>query len=118
MYFVDSLNISKRDFYKMTNISRGTLESKTGITEDTIGKIFAVYQNISPAWLLKGEGEMLITEISLPTIVTDKGSEYSICQLCKEKDRTIEALQKALLALEKVNNSLEVINTHSLPQTG
>lgn len=59
LQFVDTLGISKRDFYAKTGISRGTLESATGITEDTIAKVFAIYPDLSPSWLIIGIGEML-----------------------------------------------------------
>lgn len=59
LYFVDTLGISKRDFYTKTGISRGTLESNTGITEETIAKLIAIYPNINSSWLLIGEGEVL-----------------------------------------------------------
>lgn len=59
MQFIDTLGISKREFYARTGISRGTLESPTGITEDTLAKFIAFYPNISPEWLLMGEGEAL-----------------------------------------------------------
>ena len=58
MQFVDTLEISKRDFYDKTGISRGTLESQTGITEETLTKFFATYNNINPIWVLTGEGIM------------------------------------------------------------
>lgn len=51
LQFIDTLGISKRDFYAKTGISRGTLESATGITEDTIAKVFATYSNLSPSWI-------------------------------------------------------------------
>ena len=38
LYFANSLGISKREFYSKIQVSRGTLESKTGITEDEIGR--------------------------------------------------------------------------------
>lgn len=41
LQYVDTLGISKRDFYAKTGISRGTLESSTGITEDTYYKRFS-----------------------------------------------------------------------------
>lgn len=59
LHFVDTLGITKRDFYAKTGISRGTLESATGITEDTITKVFATYPSLSPSWLVVGVGEML-----------------------------------------------------------
>ena len=56
---IDSLGISKREFYAKTGISRGTQESSTGITEKTMAKVFAVYSDINPEWLLTGNGEMM-----------------------------------------------------------
>lgn len=62
LQFIDTLGISKRDFYAKTGISRGTLESGTGITEDTIAKVFATYSNLSPSWIFLNQGEMLINQ--------------------------------------------------------
>lgn len=59
LFFASTLGISKRDFYAKIGVSRGTLESKTGITEDVITKFFATYPEVSVEWLMTGEGEML-----------------------------------------------------------
>lgn len=59
MFFAGTLGISKRDFYAKIGVSRGTLESKTGITEDVVTKFFATYPEVSVEWLMIGEGEML-----------------------------------------------------------
>lgn len=56
LQFVENLGISKREFCDKTGISRGTLESHTGITEETITKFFATYPNINPTWLFTGVG--------------------------------------------------------------
>lgn len=61
LYFAGTLGISKRDFYAKIGVSRGTLESKTGITEDVIAKFFAAYPEVSIEWLMLGVGEMLKT---------------------------------------------------------
>lgn len=58
LFFAESLGISKRDFYKKIGVSRGTLESRTGITEDIVAKFIAAYPDISLEWLIRGEGEM------------------------------------------------------------
>lgn len=68
LYFADTLNISKREFYKKISVSRGTLESSTGITEDIMAKFIATYPEVSPEWLVLGNGPMI------------KSSEYSINQ--------------------------------------
>ena len=62
LQFVESLNISKRDFYGRVGISRGTLESKTGITEDVMAKFIATYPEVNIEWLISGIGQMLNTE--------------------------------------------------------
>ena len=59
LLFAGTLGISKRDFYTKIGVSRGTLESKTGITEDVITKVFATYPEVSVEWLMTGNGEML-----------------------------------------------------------
>lgn len=59
--YVDILNISKREFYSEIGVSRGTLESKTGITEDILAKFIARYPLVSTDWLINGSGPMLKT---------------------------------------------------------
>lgn len=66
LLFAASLGISKRDFYTKIGVSRGTLESKTGITEDVITKFFATYPEVNIEWLMTGRGEMLSDESVAP----------------------------------------------------
>jgi len=67
LQFADTLCISKREFYAIIDVSRGTLESKTGITEDVVAKFIAKYPSINPIWLLTGEGEMIKKEENTDT---------------------------------------------------
>lgn len=55
--FAESLGISKRDFYTKIGVSRGTLESKTGITEDVVAKFIATYPKVNIEWLITGKGD-------------------------------------------------------------
>lgn len=59
--FARSLGCSKRDFYKKIGVSRGTLESKTGITEDVLAKFIATFPEVSIKWLWSGEGPMYLS---------------------------------------------------------
>jgi phage repressor protein C with HTH and peptisase S24 domain len=68
LHFVDFLDISKREFYNKTSISRGTLESNTGITEETLAKIFATFDELNINWVFTGEGQMLKSDF--PHIAT------------------------------------------------
>lgn len=58
LHFAETLGISKRNFYAQVGISRGTLESKTGITEDVVAKFIAAFPDVNVEWLITGTGEM------------------------------------------------------------
>lgn len=70
LQYAATLGISKRDFYTRIGVSRGTLESATGITEDVMAKFIAKYPDINLEWLLTGHGDMLKSETVNP-IATD-----------------------------------------------
>lgn len=66
LQFAGTLGISKRDFYTKIGVSRGTLESKTGITEDIMAKFIATFPDINYEWLLSGRGSMLKNNDNTP----------------------------------------------------
>lgn len=68
LQFAESLGISKREFYAKIGVSRGTLESKTGITEEVLAKFIAAYPNVSIEWLLTGDGDSEKKCLSTPSI--------------------------------------------------
>lgn len=72
--FADTLDISKREFYKKTGISRGTLESSTGITEETLAKFIATFKELSLEWILTGEGPMLRSDLPAAHLATEPGA--------------------------------------------
>lgn len=59
--FAETLGISKREFYSQIGVSRGTLESKSSITEDVMARFIARFPQVSPSWLLTGKGDMIIS---------------------------------------------------------
>lgn len=67
LLFADNLNISMRDFYARTGISRGTLESKTSITEVIMAKFIATYPKVNIDWLITGNGTMTKDDDPIPT---------------------------------------------------
>lgn len=78
--FAGTLGISKRDFYAKIGVSRGTLESKTGITEDVITKFFATYPQVSIEWLMTGDGNMFKTPSSPNTLpINERPTESATC---------------------------------------
>ncbi len=60
--FIDVQGITKLEFCEKTKISYANLRGKSLLSEiggDKIAEILSVYDNISPDWLLTGQGPML-----------------------------------------------------------
>lgn len=114
LQFIEYLQISKREFYAETGISRGTLESSTSITEETLAKFIDKYQNISPAWLLLGDGEIIqkpeenkLMMAHEPAAKYYKELKSLSCEQCELRERLLEAKEetiKALRAIIRANN--------------
>lgn len=100
LQFADTLGISKRDFYAKIGVSRGTLEAKTGITEEIMAKFIATFPDISVDWLVTGRGNKFNTKTpeirnisNVPNIVPDivpvpklqKNGTFAEYQDCLEK---------------------------------
>lgn len=58
--YLDAKGISKYECYKNTSITNGVLSQVNGLSEDNLIKIISFYRDLSPVWLLTGEGEMLV----------------------------------------------------------
>lgn len=59
---LDTIEMSKRKFYRITGISNGVLDKISGLTEDNIEKYLQNFPEINPNWLITGEGNMLLSE--------------------------------------------------------
>lgn len=92
LLYADSLGISKRSFYSAIGVSRGTLEAKTGITEDVLTKFIATYKNVSLQWLILGEGEMLKNGHTLP--------DENLLEIITDQQKTIKFLREKVEDLE------------------
>lgn len=114
LQFIDTKNISMRDFYTQSGISRGTLESQSGITEDTVAKFIAVYPNISPTWLLYGTGSPELAPYQRPdhditgNHVNDPITSYGnkVCQQCELRERLLEAKDQTIASLQQLVDEL------------
>lgn len=100
LQFADTLNISKREFYKIIGVSRGTLESNTGITEDILAKFIASYPDVDIEWLIIGKEKRIKEE-------TEK--ENSGIDITPLLDR-IEKLSAENALLKKENEELKESN--------
>ncbi len=88
--FLDYKGITAYKFYKETGISRGILTQKNGMSEDNTLRFLDYYPEVSPSWLLTGEGEMLKSNAG----VSNNESE-------------VAALKKEVAELQKENNQLK-----------
>lgn len=62
MQYLEYKGISKYKFYQETGITNGILSKNNGISEENLLNFLSYYRDISPNWLLTGEGSMLICE--------------------------------------------------------
>ena len=67
LLFLAKKGITQYEFYQKTGITRGILGQNNGISEENISRFLAYYTEVSPEWLLTGQGEMLRQAESLPT---------------------------------------------------
>lgn len=57
-YYIDNLGIGITKFYKESGVTYGVLSQKSNLSEDNIVKFLTRYAEVSPDWLLLGQGEM------------------------------------------------------------
>lgn len=103
--YVDILNISKRKFYDKTGISRGTLESNTGITEDIMAKFINIYPEINIDWLVIGEGSMLKQDNAQPA-AANSDLPPGPCRQCELRERLLASQEERIAELREHLNSL------------
>ena len=103
MQFIAELGKSKREFYSLTGISRGTLESKTGITEDTLMKLFAAFPDLSPIWIFTGKGEKFQSQQNKtsPLFTANENIEDKLLNIIAQKDVEIKALAEEIGKLKQ-----------------
>lgn len=114
LHYAASLGGSKREFYASIGVSRGTLESKTGITEETMAKFIATHPDVNIEWLLTGRGNMLKSEHPSNNILTEDGISKG------KKEDTIAHAEvvetRPRIPLEAAAGSLSVL-TQSINQS-
>lgn len=85
-YFVTTMGITKTDFYKATGLSNGMLDKGCGISALNIQKILQEYPNLDSAWLVNGEGSMLVDpELGNVVVGEDKSGTATFLDLVSGK---------------------------------
>lgn len=119
LQYLDYKGISQYEFYKNTGITRGILTQNNGISEENISRLLVVFGEISPNWLITGDGNMLKSSSNIipkqPPEMSQMVQETSVqygCKLCKEKDDRIVDLKDTINNLKEMNASYQgIINT-------
>lgn len=107
MDYIDNLNITKEKFFKDTGLSASNFKGKGAKSElggDKIVKILTVFPDLSPKWLLTGEGP--------PLVETNSNCKQSSpelppgpCQQCSIREKLITQQEETIeLLKEKVDH--------------
>ena len=107
--YIDFKGISVAAFERsigMANASFGkSLKKQGAIGTDKLENILNIYPDISPAWLLKGEGNMILTgEVSQPT---QEPAPTYLLNMVNEKDLTIREQAEEIGELRERIRQLE-----------
>jgi len=62
LLYLANKGVTPYEFYKISGVTRGILQQNNGISEENITRFLAYATDVSPAWLLTGEGSMLKTK--------------------------------------------------------
>ena len=111
--YIDFKGISIAAFERsigMANASFGkSLKNQGAIGTDKLENILTVYPDISPMWLLKGIGEMLLQNGDIPT--THETAPTYLLDMLSQKDNTIreqaEEIGKLKQRIQELTQRLE-----------
>lgn len=74
MKFLEYKGVSKYEFYQKTGISNGILSQKNGLSEENLLRFLNYFGEISPEWLLTGNGPMLRSDLPVARPATEPGA--------------------------------------------
>jgi len=110
LLIAETKGISKTEFFKDVQLSYANFkggQKNTALSSDAMVAILSKHPDISPAWLLMGEGTMMRKEerdvvSALPTEIAPATAEglgiYK--QLVNALEQTVKAQEKTILSLE------------------
>lgn len=130
LQFIDYKGFSKRKFYAETGLSNGILDKTSGLSVETLEKIYSVFPEINLEWLITGKGEMLKSSQNI-TIkdnlnsaivsnnsgsignisVNDRKEDIAVLyERLEHKDREIALLERELSSYKYTEAKLEKAN--------
>jgi transcriptional regulator len=106
LQFIDYKNLSKNKFYKETGLANGILDKNSGLSAESIEKIYSKYPEINLHWLLTGEGDMLRKETVIQQAHNNISSTITQHQTINAPD-DYETLKKENQRLTQENSGLK-----------
>lgn len=107
LLIAEKKGISKTEFFKDVGLSYANFkggQKNTALSSDAMIAILTRHPDISPAWLLMGEGKMMRSAETVspePQIVASSSEGSSVSkQLVAALEQTIKAQEKTISALE------------------
>lgn len=97
LQYIDSKGISRYKFYQITNLSNGFLDKDGAIGSDKCEIILSHFPDLSPRWLITGEGNMIYTDEQEPTVYKT---------LFEQKEKEIRELNREI---GKLNYKIELL---------
>lgn len=68
------------------------LSGDNAINSKTLSKVFSIFPDVNPRWLITGVGEMFLSETKNSEVVNEPNEDYSLTE-----DKLLEAKLKAIL---------------------
>jgi len=107
LLIAEKKGISKTEFFKDVGLSYANFkggQKNTALSSDAMIAILTRHSDISPAWLLMGEGKMMRAAETVspePQMATSSSEGSSVSkQLVAALEQTIKAQEKTISALE------------------
>jgi len=118
--FVEHKKISKNRFYKETGLSNGFLDKNNHPGADKLEQIIYTYPEISPEWLLTGNGEMLKADVKQDTITKIHKPTKYMEKILESQNITLYDIRAAAnlktLFSQKTQNILGEIQLPNIPK--
>lgn len=112
---IELKQISERQFCKEVGIANGFLSKVKDVGVSKVNKILYTYEEISPLWLLTGEGEMLKSSVdgkpASPAIIYK--SDPRDAEILAANKETIETQRELITTLKQRINDLERGSSYS-----
>jgi len=115
LYFIEYKGLSKNKFYIETGISNGVLDKLSGLSMETVEKIYSTYQDINLEWLVTGKGSMLKQKSGSEKPEPPPPDHHYLIDLVEYQKKHIASLEKEVSQLKKEYTTGETLRMVSEP---